>query len=1042
MGSPFLSRAVRSLRRGLFAAAVLLGLCAVAVPQGAAGQSTCISTADGSFGDSGNWDCGIVPSSNDIAIVDGNNIRFFQGRTVGEVTVRNKGALGPGNDNLLLDVTDDDGQTGNLTLKSGGTLDLDPTFGGTADVSIEGNLSNPSSNSGTLSSSGRTVTFNGGTTQTLSGDFTDSNAFADIIVDGSDVQGSGTQTDLRGSDVTINNDGSFTSAGTVFLGDNPVTFSGGTVIFNGVVDVDGDGNAEALDTGGNELTISSGASLAVGGNLELRASSFTADGTLQLGTDSLQNGETAILSGGKRSYTLTDLATGGDGEFRIQKDLSVSDSLSAPSSSTELSITTDPATNGKNTITLTGSGGTKSVGGSGTIGIGTNFVLDDVTFDPAGKLAFRSTEPGGDTRNAGDIVDGAVRFDNGASFASSPQVFAERQIQNIISGSSGDASSGTFGDNAGWRLISAPVTSQFDNLIEKRDGEQLIIDPTRGAMLYEFDAANQDTDPWSAVTDLTRSFKRGNAYLLFFFDDNLDPISDNGGLTVRTENPATTTSSPVSRTVNPGSDTDIFLFGNPYPSYFDLDQLRDPNASSAFYDADFAQNVQVWETNGVSGDSPNGSYVDYDPSSNDIAPWQGFFIEANSTNQSTLEFQPDGTVFSGLEFRKSEPKAESQTRTMRLELRFEDGSDPPVQLDNQTRFVFQENATTNFDRQDLSKLTPQGAYSYGAIGIEGTKFGNIRYKAIESRPYDPSLPIEMPLGFDASGFSGDFTIRASDFENIPSDWAIQITDTENGKEVILEPGGEGYTFSFDASKSKIASTSSSSGRTPPSPQPILFKRDELETDGAQSKESSSPSRFKVTIDQTEALPVELNGFNGSVEGQDVILEWQTASEQNNAGFEIQRKDTETGQFTNVGYVESKAEGGTSSRSLSYQYRASDLDAGTHTFRLKQVDLDGGTSYSDPIDVTVGLEGSHTLTTYPNPVRDQAMVKFAVKEQARVTVELYNTLGQRVTTLYRDTPPAEQTQRVSLDADGLSSGLYVVRLRSKAVTSTQTVTVVR
>jgi hypothetical protein len=179
-----------------------------------------------------------------------------------------------------------------------------------------------------------------------------------------------------------------------------------------------------------------------------------------------------------------------------------------------------------------------------------------------------------------------------------------------------------------------------------------------------------------------------------------------------------------------------------------------------------------------------------------------------------------------------------------------------------------------------------------------------------------------------------------------------------------------------------------------------------------------------------------------VEGQDAVLTWETASETNNAGFQIQRK-TE-GAFTNLdgAFVESKATGSTTEKPKSYRYRVENLDAGPHTFRLKQVDTDGAASYSDPIDVKIGLSGQYQFTTYPNPVRERATVEFAVKEKQDVTIALYNTLGQRVKTLSRDTPPAEQTQRASLSTDDLSSGLYVVRLKGTGFTTTQRVTVVK
>ncbi len=188
-----------------------------------------------------------------------------------------------------------------------------------------------------------------------------------------------------------------------------------------------------------------------------------------------------------------------------------------------------------------------------------------------------------------------------------------------------------------------------------------------------------------------------------------------------------------------------------------------------------------------------------------------------------------------------------------------------------------------------------------------------------------------------------------------------------------------------------------------------------------------------------ALPVEFTNVSGQVEEQDAIIEWSTASETNNAGFEVQKKSD--GSFTSLdgAFVEGA---GTTDQPQSYSYRVEDLDAGTHTFRLKQVDTDGATSFSDPIEVDVGLSGSYNFSTYPNPVKEQATIEFAVKEKANVTVSLYNTLGQRVKTIHRGRTPAEQTQRVALDANGLSSGLYFVRLQGAGFTATKRITVVR
>jgi hypothetical protein len=193
-----------------------------------------------------------------------------------------------------------------------------------------------------------------------------------------------------------------------------------------------------------------------------------------------------------------------------------------------------------------------------------------------------------------------------------------------------------------------------------------------------------------------------------------------------------------------------------------------------------------------------------------------------------------------------------------------------------------------------------------------------------------------------------------------------------------------------------------------------------------------------------ALPVELASFTAELDQQAAVLNWTTASEQDNAGFYVQRMTGEDSTFTDLddAFVQSKSEGGTSSSTLSYSYRVGDLEAGTHTFRLKQVDTEGSTSFSDPVEVKVGLDGQYKLSTYPNPVRTQATLKFAVKEQSDVTISLFNTLGQKVRTVYRGATPAEETKRVQIDTRDLSSGVYFVRMTGEGVSANQRMTVVK
>jgi len=199
----------------------------------------------------------------------------------------------------------------------------------------------------------------------------------------------------------------------------------------------------------------------------------------------------------------------------------------------------------------------------------------------------------------------------------------------------------------------------------------------------------------------------------------------------------------------------------------------------------------------------------------------------------------------------------------------------------------------------------------------------------------------------------------------------------------------------------------------------------------------------VMASNNNTLPVELADFQVRVASGDALLRWQTASETNNAGFEVQHLSPANEEWTTLGFVESKTEGGTTNRALSYRFRADTPSSGTHRFRLRQVDLDGTATLTDPVTLRIRMTEALRLSPpAPNPITDAATLSFAVKEGARATIALYDVLGQQVATLYEGRAPAGRPQQLRLSATDLPSGTYVLQLRANGQTRSQRVTVVR
>jgi hypothetical protein len=219
---------------------------------------------------------------------------------------------------------------------------------------------------------------------------------------------------------------------------------------------------------------------------------------------------------------------------------------------------------------------------------------------------------------------------------------------------------------------------------------------------------------------------------------------------------------------------------------------------------------------------------------------------------------------------------------------------------------------------------------------------------------------------------------------------------------------------------------------------------DLNGDGMTDIISSSAEGKIAWYENTDGtLPVDLAGLSAQTDGSSAVLTWTTASEANNAGFAVQHKAPTENAWTKRGFVESTATGGTTTEAQSYRFTAEGLSVGTHRFRLKQVDLDGTAHFSRTVTVELGLDQPVRLTApAPNPVQNRATVSFAVKEAQTTTLRLYNVLGQQVATLYRGTPTAGEAQTVDLFTQGLSSGVYFLRLRAGERTKTQRVTVVR
>jgi hypothetical protein len=173
------------------------------------------------------------------------------------------------------------------------------------------------------------------------------------------------------------------------------------------------------------------------------------------------------------------------------------------------------------------------------------------------------------------------------------------------------------------------------------------------------------------------------------------------------------------------------------------------------------------------------------------------------------------------------------------------------------------------------------------------------------------------------------------------------------------------------------------------------------------------------------VPVELTSFAATVTENNVTLNWSTATETNNSGFQVERKSNQS-EWINIGFVPGF---GTSTEPHSYNFNDSKLNAGSYTYRLKQVDYDGSYEYSNEVEVVVVIPGQYSLNqNYPNPFNPSTTIEFSIPNTELVNIIVYNALGEKVVDLVNTILPAGQ-HKVTFNAAGFASGIYLVKMKA-------------
>jgi len=183
--------------------------------------------------------------------------------------------------------------------------------------------------------------------------------------------------------------------------------------------------------------------------------------------------------------------------------------------------------------------------------------------------------------------------------------------------------------------------------------------------------------------------------------------------------------------------------------------------------------------------------------------------------------------------------------------------------------------------------------------------------------------------------------------------------------------------------------------------------------------------IKALTSEDNFIPVELTSFSAVQEGENIKLDWATATETNNQQFEILRRtinEERIDEWILVGYREGK---GTTTEPQHYSYidDISGINATAFEYRLKQVDFDGSYSFSEVIRVDNIAPAEFSLEqNYPNPFNPSTEIKFSIPQTTNITLRVFDIMGREVVTLIDEQMEAGK-HSIVFNAANLSSGVY-------------------
>ncbi|MBS1494677.1 MAG: T9SS type A sorting domain-containing protein [Bacteroidetes bacterium] len=198
--------------------------------------------------------------------------------------------------------------------------------------------------------------------------------------------------------------------------------------------------------------------------------------------------------------------------------------------------------------------------------------------------------------------------------------------------------------------------------------------------------------------------------------------------------------------------------------------------------------------------------------------------------------------------------------------------------------------------------------------------------------------------------------------------------------------------------------------------------------GLASPQGAMINQIIQFVQQNEGVaPVELASFTSSIDKRNVTLRWSTNNEENNSGFNIERRIAGTNEWTKVGNVTGA---GNSNTIKNYSFEERNLATARYNYRLKQMDFNGNFKYYDLAnEVIIGVPSKFDISqNYPNPFNPSTKINFDLPFDSKVQIKVFDMTGREMYQIVNETRTAGY-YTVQFNASALASGIYFYQINA-------------